>query len=76
MLTGVNFINILHETFLYKSALCSFSLIGLVIFWQKIIGAKGARKMLMKLTTGGKFFGLHRPFLLTVTISVGTSQSE
>jgi len=42
--------------FLYESALLSFSLItvGLEICWQKnIIGAKAARKMLMKLTTGG-----------------------
>ncbi len=34
-------------------SLCSFSLLqfGFVIFWRKNIGAKAARKMLMKLTT-------------------------
>jgi len=51
---GVNFINILCVCFAYKSALHSFSLlkIWLCNFWQKNIGAKGACKMLMKLTTG------------------------
>jgi len=53
---GVNFINISFETFLYKSALPSFSLItvGFGIFWQKRmkIDAKAASKMLMKLTIG------------------------
>jgi len=50
---GVNFINILCANFLYDSALGSFSLVtfGFVIFWQTNIRKKGARKMLMKLTT-------------------------
>jgi len=48
----VNFINILFKPF-SRSALCSFSLITfwLCDFWQKNIGAKTARKMLMKLTS-------------------------
>ena len=50
-ITGVNFINILLVYFLNKSALRSFSLIS-VWLWQKNIGAKAARKMLMKLTLG------------------------
>jgi len=43
---GVNFINILHERFLHKSALRSFSLVhyGFVIFWQKDIGKKALVK--------------------------------
>jgi len=54
---GVNFINILLETFLYQNVLCSFSLVslGFVIFWCKNFGAKAARKMWMKLTTGVNF---------------------
>ncbi len=50
---GVNFIHILCAIFLYDSALGSFSLVtfGFVIFWQTNIRKKGARKMLMKLTT-------------------------
>jgi len=53
-LPGVNFINILHWNFLYKIVLWRFSLLqfGFVVFWHKNIGAKAARKMLMKLTTG------------------------
>ena len=50
--TGVNFINILHKSFLYKSKLSSFSLIrfGFAIFLFQNIGEKVKRKMLMKLT--------------------------
>jgi hypothetical protein len=46
---GVNFINILHVHFSYKSAWGSFSL---VIFWQQkaLSYKKCAQKMLMKLT--------------------------
>jgi len=44
------FTNILHVHFLYKNALQSFSHFGFVIFWRKNIRAKGACKMLMKLT--------------------------
>ena len=49
----VNFIHILFAPFSYESALCSFSLntFWLGDFCQKNIGAKTARKMLMKLTT-------------------------
>jgi len=48
----VNFTNILLVPFLYKRALHSFSMITVWLynFWQKNIGAKAARKMLMKLT--------------------------
>jgi len=51
-LPGVNFINILHARFLYKSELSSFSLItfGFVIFGAKILHEKPSRKTLMKLT--------------------------
>jgi len=34
---------------------------GFVFFWRKNIGAKGARKMLMKLTPGGQFHQQIRP---------------
>ncbi len=47
---GVNFINILRANFSYTSALRSFYLVRLSIFF----GSKGARKMWMKLTQGGK----------------------
>jgi len=55
------FHQVLHITFLYKSALClcSFSLITVWLcnflaqkYWHKNIGAKAAHKMLIKLTTG------------------------
>jgi len=51
---GVNFINILCVSFLYKSLLWSFSPVtfGFVIFWRQNIAAKVAHKMLMKLTIG------------------------
>jgi len=51
---GVNFINILHKTFSYKSILRSYSLISVWLcnFWHKNIDEKAACKMLMKLTTG------------------------
>jgi len=51
---GVNFIHILQVPFFYKSALQSFSLIivWLWFFGQKNIGAKATYKMSMKLTTG------------------------
>jgi len=49
----VTFTNILPAAFLYKSVLCSFSLItvGLCTFLGKYIGAKAPRKILVKLTT-------------------------
>ncbi len=55
--SGVNFINILHEPFRYETLLRSFPLItvGFVIFWQKNIGEKAARKMLMKLATDAMY---------------------
>jgi len=45
--------------FLCNSAFCSFSLITgwLCIFLRKTIGAKAARKILMKLTTGQSKLG-------------------
>ena len=48
----VNFINILHANFSFKSASSGFSLvtIWIWIFWYKNIAAKGACKMLIKLT--------------------------
>jgi len=52
---GVNFINILFATFLFKSVMCSFSLViqfGFTIFWHKNICTKAAHKMLMKLFIG------------------------
>ncbi len=41
--------------FLYEVVLQSFSiitLVGFIILWQKNIGSKASRKMLVKLTTG------------------------
>ncbi len=57
-LIGADFTNILRAHFLYKSALRSFSLLyfGFVICWQKNIGKKSARKMLMKLTPDLRHF--------------------
>jgi len=54
LIPGVNFINILSETFLYKSALHTFSLIIVWVynFWSKNIGEKAVRKILIKLTPG------------------------
>jgi hypothetical protein len=51
----VNLTNILLEPYLYKSVLCSFSLVSFVIFWCKNIGAKAACKMLVKLTPVANF---------------------
>ena len=50
---GVNFANILRAVFLYKNVLHSFYMLifGFIIFWQKEIGAKAARKMLVNLST-------------------------
>ena len=47
----VNFTKILRAAFSYESVLSSFSLLRarFVFFWQKKIGAKAARKMLVKL---------------------------
>jgi len=49
---GVNFINILINTYFYESILRTFSPLSFVVFLAKKIGEKAARKMLMKLTTG------------------------
>ena len=51
--TGVKFTNILRPAFLYASVFSAFMCLqfGFVIFWQKEICAKAARKMLVKLTT-------------------------
>jgi len=53
---GVNFINTLLEPFCTKVLCAAFHKLqlGFVIFWQKNISAKAARKMLMKLTIGRK----------------------
>ncbi len=49
---GINFINILCTTFLYKCVLIGISLVevGFVTFYRKNNSAKAARKMLLKLT--------------------------
>ena len=49
---GVNFTNILRAPFSYKSLLSSFSVdkLRFDFFWRKDIGAKAARKTLVKLT--------------------------
>jgi len=52
---GVNFINILRTSFSYESALGSFSLVTLWLWWndfgkKALSYKKRARKMLMKLT--------------------------
>jgi len=48
----VNFINILAHSFCMKVLCTAFPYLqfGFVTFWQKYIGRKSARKMLMKLT--------------------------
>ena len=53
--TGVNFTNISHAAFSYKSVWHSFSVITVWVcnFCQKEIGTKAACKLLAKLTTGG-----------------------
>jgi hypothetical protein len=51
-LTGVNFINVLHAHFLYKSMFLVPKCRTKAVF-TKILNEKCARKMLMKLTTGG-----------------------
>ncbi len=50
----INVINALWAHFLYKSVFAAFLQfqLALVIFWQKNIGTKAARQMLMKSTTG------------------------
>jgi len=55
-LASVNFTSILLVAFLYESVFQSFNDSLTVIFWQRGIGAKAARKMLVKLTTGQTFF--------------------
>jgi len=65
--SGVNFINILYKPFSGKSALRSFSLITVWLcdFWQKTIGSKAARKILMKLNTeliSAKFLDVQKKY--------------
>jgi hypothetical protein len=48
---GADFINILRAYFLYKSKAFLYLQFVFVIFHRKNIGAKAARKMLVKLTT-------------------------
>jgi hypothetical protein len=50
---GVNFTNFLQAAFLYVLRAATYSLYGLVIFWQKNISAKAACKLLLKLTQDG-----------------------
>jgi hypothetical protein len=56
---GVNFINILHSTFSYKSVLRSSSLHAYILAWkffcQWNIGKKVAHNKLMKWSTGANF---------------------
>jgi len=49
-----HFANTLQAAFTYTKVfwLLNFFLLGFVNFWQKEIGAKAVRKMLLKLTTG------------------------
>jgi len=51
---GVNFMSILLSPFSYKRFCKAFLylILALKFYWQKIIGAKAAWKMLMKLTPG------------------------
>jgi hypothetical protein len=60
---GVNFTNILRVAFLYERFFQAFMSLqfGFVIFWQKDFGAKGAHKMLVKLTPGGRNWQLIYP---------------
>jgi len=63
----VNFINILCGPFSYKSTLCGFSLIIVWLncnFFRKNICTKAARKMMMKLTSGGQFNGYSKSSLV------------
>jgi hypothetical protein len=52
--SGVIFTNILHAPFLYESIFCIFYLLTTQLgnFLAQEYGAKAARKMLVKLTTG------------------------
>ena len=58
---GVNFTNILRAAFSYESLLSSFSVdtLRFDFFWRKEIGAKAARKMLVKLTPALKQIVVH-----------------
>jgi len=60
---GVNFINIFHMKVL--SAAFLLLQFGFVIFCRKIIGAKAAHKMLMKLTTNES-----KTFTISIYISI------
>ncbi len=53
-LLGVNFINVLRAAFTYVSCACSFLCLHFrfVLYWRKTVGAKAARRMLMKLSPG------------------------
>ena len=50
---GINFTNISYAAFIYAKVTQNFSVVTVCvcIFWQKDIGTKAARKMLMKLIT-------------------------
>ena len=50
---GVSFTNILQAAFFVRKCFCAAFMclqFGFVIFWQKKIGTKAARKMLLNLT--------------------------
>ena len=66
---GVNFTNILRAPFSYESLLSSFSVdtLRFDFFWRKDIGAKAARKTLVKLTTCR-----HSPHVATGDLNVAT----
>ena len=66
--TGVNFTNILRAAFLCESLVSSFSVLTFrfVIFGRKEIGAKAARKMLVKLTPGGDHSRYNTPTKILV----------
>jgi len=49
-----------YEQLLHTKVICKafmYLQFGFVICWQKEIGAKAARKMLVKLTAGVEYFG-------------------
>ncbi len=51
---GVNFTNVLCASFLQVSFACGFLCLHFrfIIYWRKIVGAKAAHRMLMKLNQG------------------------
>jgi hypothetical protein len=66
---GVNFTKQLFCTKVFFAQLLMCLQFGFVIFWRKDFGAKAARKMLVKLTTGPIFTTFHFPKLQMGLIS-------